>query len=133
MQRFKKNDCQSAKTDMKKMVWAFILFALISCKKEKTKWITATVIQNGCYPGSWIIQLDNPDRLKEPFLCQPTQAMLSSSTTNCGNSAVVLNLPAALSRPGVQIKFSQWTDKGLLCFSSTLAPHHLQVSDVSSK
>jgi len=119
---------------MKKIVSALILFTLFSCKKEKNTWTTATVTQQAsCLPNSRMVILDNPDRIKHPFLCDPTLAMLSSSYPNCGSSAVILNLPTALSQPGTQIKFSQWVDKGLLCFSSTLAPHHLEVSDVSAK
>jgi len=118
---------------MQKIAFAFVLILFFSCKKENTKWITAIVTQSGCFPNSWLVKLDDPDRAKYPFLCEPTQAMLSSSTTNCGSSAVILNLPATLSQPNTRIKFSQWTDKGLLCFSSTLAPHHLEVRDVSAK
>lgn len=119
---------------MKKWIVAFILLFLFSCKKEKSKWITATVMQSaGCFPNSWLVKLDNPDASKYSFLCNPTQATFFASTTNCTNSAIILDLPASLSQPGTLIKFSQWTDKGLLCFSSTLAPHHLEVTDVSAK
>ena len=96
--------------------------------------MTATVTQlQGCAPNSWIVKMDNPNPADHPFLCDPTVAMLSSSTIHCGNSVVILNLPVDLTTPGTQIKFSQWEDKGLLCFSSTLAPHNLEVTDVSAK
>lgn len=130
LQRFDRNVCQPLKVLMKKILPFLALLAFISCKKEETKWISATVMQQGCYPGSWLVKLDAPDHSKQSFLCNPTQAMLSSSITHCGNSAVLLNLPSALGLAGARIKFSQWTDKGLLCFSSTLAPHHLEVTDV---
>lgn len=119
---------------MKKLAAALLFCSLFSCKKEGTKWITGTVMQvTGCQPNSALVQIDNPNRANHPFLCEPTQAMLSSSTTNCGNSVMVINLPSSLSQPGTKIKFSKWEDKGLLCFSSTLAPHHLEVIDVSAK
>jgi hypothetical protein len=40
-------------------------------------------------------------------------------------------MPQALAQDGKKIKFSVWEDKGLLCFSSNLAPHHLQVTDIA--
>jgi hypothetical protein len=117
---------------MKSIAIVLIVLVFASCKKDH-EWITATVVGQSCYPNAWMVQLDNPDRTKQSFLCEPTQAMLSSSTANCGNTAVILNLPAALTYKGARIKFSKWEDKGLLCFSSTLAPHHLEVSDLSGK
>jgi hypothetical protein len=42
-------------------------------------------------------------------------------------------MPAAFMQEGRKVKFSKWEDKGLLCFSSTLAPHHLEVSDLSEQ
>lgn len=129
MQRFLENDCQAENNDMKGLIFAFLILLLFSCKKESTKWITGTIIQTGCYPGSWMVQIDNPDWTKEPFLCGPNPEVARI----CENTTVIVNLPASLSQPGTQIKFSQWTDKGLLCFSSTLAPHHLEVADVSAK
>jgi hypothetical protein len=119
---------------MTRIVAACFLFFLFSCKKENNRWITATVSQiPGCYPNSWMVTIDNPNASRHPFLCDRTVSTASSSTTNCGNSVMIINLPAPLHQPGTQIKFSKWEDKGLLCFSSTLAPHHLEVSDVSAK
>ena len=129
MQRLVEKGCQHANNCMKKLIPVFVLLSIFSCKKENTKWITGTVMQSGCYPGSWMVQIDNPDKLKEPFLCASNPATVNA----CENTAVILNLPVALSQPGTQIKFSQWTDKGLLCFSSILAPHHLEVTDISPK
>jgi hypothetical protein len=132
MQRFSKTGCQQRKQKMKTIALVLPVAAFASCKKDKDKWITGTVIQQGCYPNSWLVQLDHPNHSSQSFLCVPTQAMASSATTNCGNTAVVLDMPAALAHNGARIKFSKWEDKGLLCFSSTLAPHHLQVADVEA-
>jgi hypothetical protein len=118
---------------MKRIAVILFVIGFASCKKDKTEWITATVLQQGCYPNAWLVQLDNPDQSKQSFLCVPSQAMLSSSAIHCGNSAVILNMPAAFAYNGAKIKFSKWEDKGLLCFSSTLAPHHLEVTDLSAK
>jgi hypothetical protein len=132
MQRSVENACQAVKK-MKRLSIAFVLLTLISCKKESNKWITATVLQEGCTPGSWIIKIDEPKRSRMPFLCEPSIAILSSSTTHCGNSAVILDLPDQFAQNGMRIKFSQWKDEGLLCFSSTLAPHHLRVFDIGAQ
>jgi hypothetical protein len=81
---------------MKRIAAAFILISLISCKKENNKWITGTVVQQGCQPGSWLVRLDNADASKHSFLCDPLYASASSSTTHCGNTVAILNLPSAL-------------------------------------
>ena len=112
----------------------FFSILLFSCKKENNQWITGTVTQMaGCYANSRLVTIDNPAASKYSFLCDHTFSMSSSSTSNCGNTVAILNLPSYLNQPGAQIKFKKWQDKGLLCFSSTLAPHHLEVSDVSAK
>lgn len=118
---------------MKKIIVVLAAFLFFSCKKDSAGWITATVVKQGCYPNSWIVKINNPNPQKQTFLCDPMQAMASSSTTNCGNTAVILDLPVELAQADKQIKFSRWKDKGLLCFSSTLAPHHLEGTDISAK
>ena len=96
--------------------------------------IMGTVMeQQSCFPNSWLVRLDNPNPRFQPFLCGADVSILSSSTTNCGNSVFIINMPVSLAQAGKKIKFSKWEDKGLLCFSSTLAPHHLEVTDLSEQ
>lgn len=119
---------------MKKLVIAISLLGFFSCKKENGVWITGTVMENhGCFPNAWVVRLDNPDYRKYSFLCDPSTASFSSWTNNCDNAVFIINLPVPLRQPGTQIKFSKWVDKGLLCFSSIFAPHHLEVQDVTTK
>jgi hypothetical protein len=80
-----------------------------------------------------LVRLDDPNPKFLPFLCPPDVSLLSSSTTNCGNSVFILNMPASLAQAGKKVKFSKWEDRGLFCFSSTLAPHHLEVTDLSEQ
>jgi len=119
---------------MQKIVIIFCLAIFCSCRKENRKWITGTVTQSkGCDPNTWLVKLDNPNPSIASFLCNPEQASASSWLLDCGNSVVILNLPSTLTEPGTQIKFSEWENRGLLCFSSTLSPHHIEVSDISAK
>jgi hypothetical protein len=119
---------------MKTLVIAFVFLSVFSCKKQDDEWITGTVGQDkGCFPNSWVVRLDEANYRKYSFLCNPSGASSSSWTNNCDNSVFILDLPAYLRQPGTRIKFSKWTDRGLLCFSSTFAPHHLEVQDVRAK
>lgn len=120
---------------MKKAVIVLSVLALLAgCSKSKDAYITGTVVeQPSCMPNAWLVRLDNPDPKFQSFLCTPDVSVLSSATTHCGNSVFILNFPAAFSQAGKKIKFSKWEDKGLLCFSSTLAPHHLEVADLSEQ
>ena len=119
---------------MKKLVVAFVFLSILSCNKEDDQWITGTVVQDhGCFPNTWLVRLDNPNYLKYSFLCDPSAVTMSSWTNNCDNSVFILDLPLHLRQTGTRIKFSKWEDKGLLCFSSIFAPHHLEVQDVSAK
>lgn len=134
MQRCSAVHCQQLlKQAMKKLVVILLLLSFVSCNKENTAWISGTVIQQGCDPATWAVKLEAPDRSKHPFLCDPFQSGISSSSTHCGNTVIILNMPPALAIPGKKVKFSQWQDKGLHCFSSILAPHHLEVYDIRAK
>ena len=118
------------------MKTAFVLFLtafiLAACSKNKNSYITGTVIaQQSCAPDAWLVRLDNPNHRLYSFLCSEDVSILSSATFNCGNSVFILNMPQALAQDGKKVKFSVWEDKGLLCFSSNLAPHHLQVTDIA--
>lgn len=107
-------------------------FILAACSKNKNSVITGTVIaQQSCTPGAWLVRLDNPNHRLYSFLCSEDVSIVSSASFNCGNSVFILNMPQALAQDGKKIKFSVWEDKGLLCFSSNLAPHHLQVTDIA--
>jgi hypothetical protein len=117
---------------MKRITIALLLLSCFEgCKKDNTSWITATVIEQGCYPNSWIVQIDYPNEKRQTFLCGPSVSSISSALINCGNAAVILDMPPSLAQAGKKVKFSKWSDKGLLCFSSTMSPHHLEVRDLS--
>jgi len=118
---------------MKKIIVVLILAsAFAGCSKDNESWITGTVmVQQSCTPNAWLVKIDNPNYHTHSFLCSEETSILSSSTFNCGNSVFILDMPQALAQDGKKVKFSKWEDKGLLCFSSTLAPHHLQVADIS--
>ena len=119
---------------MKTLVIAFVFLSISSCKKENDDWIAGTVGQDhSCFPNSWAIRLDEPNYRKYSFLCSPSDASMSSWTNNCDNTVFIIDLPLSLRQPGTRIKFSKWVDKGLLCFSSIFAPHHLEVEDVRAK
>ena len=120
---------------MRKAVVAFSsVLLLAACSKTKDPFITATVVeQQSCFPNAWLVRLDKPNPVSHPFLCGDDVSVLSSATTHCGNSVFILNMPLAFRQAGKKLRFSKWEDKGLLCFSSTLAPHHLEVKDLSEQ
>ena len=108
------------------------IFMATACSKSKNTVITGTVIaQQSCTPNAWLVRLDNPNYRLYSFLCSEEISIISSASFNCGNSVFILDMPQALAQDGKKVKFSVWEDKGLLCFSSNLAPHHLQVADIS--
>jgi len=119
---------------MKNLAIGFIFLSVFSCKKQNDDWITGTVGEAGsCLPNAWVVRLDNPNHRKYSFLCDPSAASFSSWTNNCDNAVFIIDLPLNFRQPGTRIKFSKWVDKGLLCFSSSFAPHHLEAQDVSAK
>lgn len=118
---------------MKKAFVLFLtVFILAACTKNKNSVITGTVIaQQSCTPDAWLVRLDKPNYRLYSFLCNEEVSVVSSASLNCGNSVFILNMPPALAQDGKKVKFSVWEDKGLQCFSSNLAPHHLQVADLA--
>lgn len=119
---------------MKAALVLLLVSFVAGCSKNKNSFITGTVVaQQSCAPNAWLLRLDHPDPKSQRFLCGRDVSILSSATNNCGNSVFILNMPAALAQEGKKLKFSRWEDKGLLCFSSNLAPHHLEVSDLSEQ
>jgi hypothetical protein len=125
----------SGKIKMKRAVVVILLLSFLAgCSKNKNTFITATVVaQQSCTPNAWLVRVDKPNPKFHSFLCGADVSIVSSAIYNCGNSAFILNMPAAFMQDGRKVKFSKWEDKGLLCFSSTLAPHHLEVSDLSEQ
>ena len=108
-----------------------VIFAITSCKKDEGTLVEGVLLQqSGCYPGSWLVQIINPDPSRHVFICDQASPATGS---NCSNSAMIVNVPAALAQPGKPVRFSNWVDQGILCFSSTMAPHHLEVSDLSAR
>ncbi len=120
---------------MKKILVFFFLTAIfIGCTKSNNAFITGTVVaQPSCASNAWLVRIDNPQARLYSFLCSQETALISSALYNCGNSVFILNMPAALAVDVKKIKFSKWEDKGLWCFSSNLAPHHLEVADLSEQ
>jgi hypothetical protein len=109
-------------------------FLLQSCSKENNKLVRGTVIlQEGCAPGAYLLKLTDPDAKKFSFLCNKETSILSSAIYHCGNAVFILNMPASIAQEGKKVKFSLWIDNGSYCFSSNLAPHHLEVQDLSEE
>jgi hypothetical protein len=110
-----------------------LLFCFENCTKDKMEWVTGTLIEPGCQANSWIVQIDKPNHSEHSFLCAPEIYAIASSVIHCGNAAVILDVPLSLAHTGRKIKFSKWSDKGLVCSSSRLYPRNLQVFDFSER
>jgi hypothetical protein len=134
MQRPATKGCQERKTMGKFIILLLITFFFQGCTKENRKLVRGTVImQQGCAPGAWLIKLTDPDPKRFSFLCNKETSTISSAIYHCGNAVYILSMPASMAQEGKKVKFSLWTDKGPYCFSSNLAPHHLEVQDLSEE
>jgi len=113
-----------------------LLFAFLAqgCSKENRIVVRGTVIlQEGCAPGSYLVRLTAPDPKWFSFLCDRETSIISSSIYNCGNAVFIIDMPSRFLQEGKKIRFSLWADKGSYCFSSNLAPHFLEVQDLSEE
>jgi hypothetical protein len=121
----------SAQNMKKNTLIIILLFAAAACNKEKNPVVTGTVQQpGGCLANTWLVFIDNGNAAQYSFLCEsPT----STSSFNCSNSVYILDMPASFRQLGKRVKFSRWKDNGLSCLSSSFAPHHLEVSDLSAE
>ncbi|HJW17107.1 MAG TPA: hypothetical protein VJ499_08300 [Flavisolibacter sp.] len=109
-------------------------FLFHGCTKENRKLVRGTVVlQQGCAPGAYLVRLTDPDPKKCSFLCNKETSIISSAIFHCGNAVYILSMPASLAQEGKKVKFSLWTDRGSYCFSSNLAPHHLEVQDLTEE
>jgi hypothetical protein len=134
MQRPATYGCQERKTMGKFILLLLITFLFQGCSKEKRKLVRGTVImQQGCAPGAWLIKLTDPDPKRFSFLCNKVTSIICWAIYHCGNAVYILSMPASMAQVGKKVKFSLWTDKGPYCFSSNLAPHHLEVQDLSEE
>jgi hypothetical protein len=112
------------------IILGLLLFLFEGCKKEKDEFVTGTVIQKGgCYNGSWIVLIDNPDPSKQTFL-RSSSYTFPPGSYNCTNS-VFIQLPATLAFPNKKIKFSGVKNQGILCLSFSEAPNHIDVKVVT--
>jgi hypothetical protein len=101
-----------------------------SCKKENRIVITGTVkIRSGCYTHSWLVAIDQPDSSGHSFICTRTPPV--GTYYNCSNAVYITNMPQEFAAEGKRLKFSKWKDNGIMCLSSSYAPHHLDVTDLS--
>jgi hypothetical protein len=134
MQRWASHDCQVRKTMGR--ITTLLLFACMfhGCTKENRKLVKGTVIlQEGCAPGGYLVKITDPDAKRFSFLCNKETSIISSATYHCGNAVFILNMPGSIAQEGKKVKFSLWIDNGSYCFSSNLAPHHLEVQDLSEE
>jgi len=122
-----------SRAGMKKNIIILMLVAIFaSCSKEKNHPVIRATVQQvgGCLPNTWLVLITSGDADKYSFLCQSSSP---TSSLNCSNSVYILNMPASLSQLGKRIKFSRWKDDNILCLSSSFAPHHLRVSDLTAE
>ena len=112
------------------VVLVFVLFA--SCKKQNSYPVITGMVQQpgGCLPDTWLVFIPGGDGDKHSFLCPSSTP---TSSLNCSNSVYIVNMPASLAQFGTRVKFSRWRDMGGACASSTFAPHHLEVSDLTAE
>jgi hypothetical protein len=112
------------------IILLFVLFA--SCKKQNNYPVITGMVQQqgGCLPNTWLVFIPGGNTDKHPFLCA---SQVPTSSFNCSNSVYIVNMPASLSQLGTRVKFSRWKDNGGSCSSSTFAPHHLEVSDLTAE
>ena len=118
--------------DMKNIIIPIVVLAsFAACSKEKDgEVITGTVQQaGGCFGNSWLVHIDNGNADQYSFLCK---SPASTSGFNCSNSVYIINMPSALSQSGKRIKFSRWENR-FSCLSSSFAPNHLEVFNLSAQ
>jgi hypothetical protein len=134
MQRQATYACQERKTMGRFIILLLSACLFQGCTKENRKLVRGTVVlQQGCAPGAYLVKLKDPDPKRFSFLCSKETSVISSAIYHCGNSVFILSMPASLAQDGKKVKFSLWTDKGSYCFSSNLAPHHLEVQDLTEE
>ncbi len=105
-----------------------LLFAFLSCKKDKDNVATGTVdIKAGCFTDSWLIAIDNPNPERHAFL--RNTAFPSGTIYNCSN-AVFISLPPSLAVTGRKIRFF-YVETQASCLSYSEAPNHITVKNLS--
>jgi len=120
------------KKAMRCILFLFLALVFNSCSKENRKIVRGTVVlQEGCIPGAYLVKLAEPDPKRFSFLCSKETYVISSDIYHCGNAVFILDIPSNLAVNGKKVRFTSWTNKGSLCFSSNLAPHYLQVEDLT--
>lgn len=107
----------------------FILLLLsLSCTKNNDDFVTGRVeVKGGCFPDSWLVSVNNPDPKKYSFL---SEAGIVSATAFNSSNAVFINLPSSFAATGTRIRF-KYIEMQVSCFSSTMAPNHIKVKDLS--
>jgi hypothetical protein len=112
------------------ILFFFIIVINLSCHKEAHKMVYASVReQGGCTPGAWLVEIENADYTKQSFICKPPDFV--SAVMACEHSVYIVNLPDQFKSAGKKIKFSKW-EEVVSCLSSSVAPHHIEVKNVSA-
>ena len=114
----------------------FILLLFFSCKKNSFPEISATVVtKTGVGANSYLVEIDNPDSHRMPFICDENNVPLPPvADFNCRNSAYITNLPSSLQAAGTKIVFSRYKNLGANpVFSSTYVARDVEVYDARKK
>ncbi len=114
---------------MPKLFTILILILLFSaCKKNNELFVTGEVVsKNGCFQDAYLVAINNPDPSRHKFL--RSAFITCTACYNCSNS-VFIRLPDDMNDIGLKIRF-RYSATDISCLSSSDAPQHIQVTDLS--
>ena len=111
-------------------LFTLLTFMLLfsACKKNKELFVNGEVVsKNGCFQDAYLVAIIDPDPSRHKFL-RPS-LLACTACFNCSNSAYI-RIPDGIINIGSRIRF-RYAGTDVSCLSSSEAPPHIRVSDLS--
>ncbi len=111
-------------------LFTILTFMLLfsACKKNKELFVTGEIIsKSGCFQDAYLVAVIDPDLSRHKFL-RPS-LIACTACYDCSNSAYI-RLPDGMNDIGSRIRF-RYAGTDISCLSSSEAPPHIRVSDLS--